>query len=185
MSKGLFFFNCSEVSPTTPWLFVSLNLSNSLIQPSAALERGHIRHTWQVAHSKSERDTIPPFLNPIFAITTHQYFHAKKIPDWISLTLQRSVLASARSLFCCCCYFRFFLCYQYAIIYPTTKCFRFWTYVQLYLTCPSVQGVNNDHLHSIIQAQFLISINVEEKGGRKILADVKFPEFLSRSKLFP
>ena len=80
MSKGLFFFNCSEVSPTTPWLFVSLNLSNSLIQLSAALERGHIRHTWQVAHSKSERDTIPPFLNPIFAITTHQYFHAKKYP---------------------------------------------------------------------------------------------------------
>ena len=51
--------------------------------------------------------------------------------------------------------------------------------------CPSVQGVNNDHLHSIIQAQFLISINVEEKGARKILADVKFPEFLSRSKLSP
>ena len=184
MSKGLFFFNCSEVSPTTPWLFVSLNLSNSLIQPSAALERGHIRHTWQVAHSKSERDTIPPpFLNPIFAITTHQYFHAKKYPIGY-LSLHSGAYLHLLEAFCCCCYFRFFLCYQYAIIYPTTKCYRFWTYLHC-VACPSVQWVNNDHLHSIIQAQFLISINVEEKGARKILADVKFPEFLSRSKLSP
>ena len=126
----------------------------------------------------------PTFPQPHLCYQHPTVFPRKKIPDWISLTLQRSVLASARSLFFCCCYFRFFLCYQYAIIYPTTKCYRFWTYVHC-AACPSVQGVNNDHLHSIIQAQFLISINVEEKGARKILADVKFPEFLSRSKLSP